>query len=129
MAAMLRTAFAVVLAVLLPGLGVAATAQPSVTGEWAVSFTTPMGTMEFAMAVTQNGTALTGHLSSDVGEFPLKGTVDGDQVTINWTLNDGGKMVDITFKGKIDANGNAISGTATLGKIGQGAFSAERTGS
>lgn len=103
--------------------------DPTVTGEWAVSFTTPMGTMEFAMAVTQNGTTLTGHLSSDVGEFPLKGTVDGDQVTINWTLNDAGKMVAITFKGKLDGNGNTISGTTQLGNIGQGAFNAERTGS
>ncbi len=126
---MLRIALALVFAVLLPTSSGATAADPSVTGEWAVSFTTPMGVMEFAMAVTQNGTALTGHLSSDVGEFPLKGTVDGDQVTITWTLNDGNKLVDITFKGKIDASGNTISGTATLGKIGQGAFSAERTGS
>ena len=102
-------------------------AQANVAGEWAVSFTTPMGLMEFAMAVSQNGTKLTGHMTSDVGEFPLKGTIDGDQVTIDWTLNDNGKMVEITFKGKVE--GDKISGTAKLGTLGQGPFSADRTGS
>src|SRR5579872_2870959 len=100
-------------------------ADVDVTGEWSVEFTTPMGVMDFAMAVTQQGPRLTGHMTSDVGEFPLKGTIDGDQVTIDWTLNDGGKMVDITFKGKVE--GNRISGTAKLGTLGQGPFSAERT--
>ena|SRR5476649_1725886 len=104
-----------------------ASAQANVAGEWAVSFATPMGMMEFTMAVSQSGTKLTGHLTSDVGEFPLKGTVDGDQVTIDWTLNDNGKMVEITFKGKVD--GDKINGTAKLGTIGQGPFSADRTGS
>ena len=102
-------------------------AQGNVAGEWAVSFATPMGMMEFTMAVSQSGTKLTGHMTSDVGEFPLKGTVDGDQVTIDWTLNDNGKMVDITFKGKVE--GDKISGTAKLGTLGQGPFSADRTGS
>src|SRR5476651_209352 len=91
-------------------------AQANVAGEWAVSFATPMGMMEFAMAVSQSGTKLTGHMTSDVGEFPLKGSVDGDQVTIDWTLNDNGKMVEITFKGKVE--GDKISGTAKLGTIG-----------
>jgi hypothetical protein len=102
-------------------------AQANVAGEWAVSFATPMGMMEFTMAVSQSGTKLTGHMMSDVGEFPLKGAVDGDQVTIDWTLNDNGKMVDITFKGKVE--GDKMSGTAKLGTIGQGPFSAERTAS
>jgi hypothetical protein len=100
-------------------------AQAKVEGEWAVTFGTPMGVMEFSMAVSQNGPKLTGHLTSDVGEFPLKGTVDGDQVTIDWTLNDGGKMIDITFKGTLE--GDKMSGTVKLGNIGTGAFSADRT--
>jgi hypothetical protein len=100
-------------------------AQAKVEGEWAVTFGTPMGVMEFSMAISQNGTKLTGHLTSDVGEFPLKGTVDGDQITIDWTLNDNGKMVDITFKGKVE--GDKMGGTAKLGTIGTGPFSADRT--
>jgi hypothetical protein len=117
-----------VVALLLVPFGAAPlSAQANVAGEWAVSFATPMGMMEFAMAVSQSGAKLTGHMTSDVGEFPLKGTVDGDQVTIDWTLNDNGKMVEITFKGKVE--GDKISGTAKLGSLGSGPFSAERTAS
>jgi hypothetical protein len=129
MQAMWRSRMRVCLvALLLVPFGAAPlSAQANVAGEWAVSFATPMGMMEFTMAVSQSGTKLTGHMTSDVGEFPLKGTVDGDQVTIDWTLNDNNKMVDITFKGKVE--GDKMSGTAKLGTIGQGPFSAERTSS
>ena len=99
-------------------------AQANAAGEWTVSFTAPLGTMEFAMIIAQNGAKLTGHLSSDIGEFPLTGTVDGDQVTIVWTLNDQGKAIEITFSGKLE--GDSIQGTAKLGNIGQGPMSAER---
>ncbi len=124
---MLRSTVAVCVAALMVCSAAPASAQANVAGEWAVSFATPLGMMEFTMAVSQSGTKLTGHLTSDVGEFPLKGTVDGDQVTIDWTLNDQGKALDITFKGKVD--GNTITGTAKLGNVGQGPFSAERTSS
>jgi hypothetical protein len=124
---MRRTTVAACLAALLLCSAVPVSAQANVAGEWAVSFATPMGMMEFTMAVSQNGTKLTGHLTSDVGEFPLKGTVDGDQVTIDWTLNDNSKMVDITFKGKVE--GDKMSGSARLGTLGQGPFSADRTSS
>jgi hypothetical protein len=127
MQVMLRSTVAVCLAALLLCSAAPVSAQANAAGEWAVSFGTPMGMMEFAMAISQSGTRLTGHLTSDVGEFPLKGTVDGDQVTIDWTLNDNGKMVAITFKGKIE--GDKMSGTAKLGTIGTGPFSADRTGS
>jgi hypothetical protein len=100
-------------------------AQANVAGEWAVSFTAPLGTMEFTMIVAQNGAKLTGHLTSDIGEFPLAGTVDGNQVTIVWTLHDQGKELEITFSGKVEKN--SITGTAKLGNVGQGPLSAERT--
>jgi phosphate-selective porin len=101
-----------------------ASAQADAAGEWTVSFTAPLGTMEFAMIVSQNGAKLTGHLSSDIGEFPLTGTVDGNQVTILWTLTDQGKPIEITFSGKLE--GDSIQGTAKLGNVGVGPLSAER---
>jgi hypothetical protein len=101
-------------------------ADTSVAGEWAVAFTTPQGRMEMTMAVTQDGTKLSGHLTSDIGEFPLKGTVDGDRVTIVWSFVERGKTLEITFRGKIE--GDSISGTAQIGDVGEGPMSAERTG-
>jgi hypothetical protein len=101
-------------------------AQADAAGEWSVSFATPSGPAEFTMYVTQEGTRLTGRLTSDAGEFPLRGTVNGDAVTITWTLPDGGRLLDVTFTAKI--NGDEMSGTARLGDRGQGPLSGERTG-
>jgi hypothetical protein len=104
----------------------AATAQADAAGEWTVSFATPSGPAEFTMYVNQEGTRLTGRLTSDAGEFPLRGTIAGDDVTITWTLPDGGRLLDVTFTAKI--NGDQMSGTAKLGDRGQGPFSGERIG-
>jgi hypothetical protein len=95
-------------------------------GEWAVSFSTPSGPVEFTMYVNQQGTRLTGRLTSDAGEFPLRGTVDGDNVTITWSLPDAGRVLEITFTAKVQ--GDQMTGTAKLGDRGQGPMSGERIG-
>src|SRR4051794_1941964 len=103
-----------------------AAAQADAAGEWTVSFATPSGPAEFTMYVNQEGTRLSGRLTSDAGEFPLRGTVDGDKVTITWTLPDAGRLLDVTFSAKIA--GDEMSGTAKLGDRGQGPFSGQRVG-
>jgi hypothetical protein len=47
-------------------------------------------------------------------------------VTITWTLPDGGRLLEVTFRAKI--TGDEMSGTARLGDRGQGPLSGERTG-
>jgi hypothetical protein len=89
-------------------------------------FATPGGPREFTMFVAQSGTRLSGRLTSDVGEFPLTGAVDGSHVKIVWSLPEQGKLLEITFTGTVD--GDSITGTAKLGNLGQGPMSAERTG-
>lgn len=120
---MRTTAFVLALLMLCvtPALAVADAA-----GEWAVSFATPSGPVEFTMYVSQEGTRLTGRLTSDAGEFPLRGSVDGDDVTITWSLPDAGRILEITFKAKVQ--GDQMTGTAKLGDRGQGPMSAQRTG-
>jgi hypothetical protein len=99
----------------------------NVSGEWATSMTTPAGPVEYMMYIAQEGPRLTGHLTSDTGELMLKGSVTGDQVRITWSIIDRGKPLDVTVTGT--AKGDSISGTAKLGTLGEGPFSAERTGS
>jgi hypothetical protein len=99
----------------------------NVAGEWATSMTTPAGPIEYTMYIAQEGPRLTGHLTSDTGELMLKGSVTGDQVRITWSMMERGKPLDIVVTGT--AKGDAISGTAKLGTLGEGPFSAERTGS
>jgi hypothetical protein len=110
----------------LPLLGVvSAFAQANAAGEWAVMFIAPSGPMEFVMYINQEGTRLSGRLTSDTGEFPLTGTLEGNQIKISWSLPERGAILAITFTGKID--GDSIEGTAKLGTLGEGPMSAERT--
>ena len=88
-------------------------AQTDAAGEWAVTFSTPSGPVEFTMYVTQEGPRLSGRLTSDAGEFPLRGTINGGNVTITWTFPDAGKMLEITFEAKVE--GDQMNGTAKLG--------------
>ena len=111
-------------------LALAATvaAEPSLTGEWAMSFTTPRGgRSEFTLYMTQEGPRLTGHLTSEYGETPVKGSVNGDEVKLAWSTMENGKPMDISVTAT--AKGDSINGTIKLGTVGEGVFTAERTGS
>ncbi len=101
-------------------------APADVAGQWTVTFDTPGGPQEWDMYVVQKDARLSGRMTSDGGEFPITGTEDGKNFKVTWTHADQGRMVEITFKGT--ANGDTISGTATLSGLGEGALSAERIG-
>lgn len=118
----------VALLIVFAGLSMTeAFAQAEIAGEWAVTFASPSGPQEFTMYVMQEGPRLTGRLTNDSGEFPLKGTFDGKSFNIVWSLPDKGKMLEITFTGTVE--GDAMSGTAKLGTGGSGPLSGTRTGS
>jgi hypothetical protein len=100
--------------------------QADIAGEWAVMFSSPQGPQEFTMYVVQEGPRLNGRLTNEFGEFPLKGTLDADNFTITWSMPDGGRILEITFSGKVE--GDSITGTAKLGTRGSGGLSGTRTG-
>jgi len=104
-----------------------AQAAPDVTGEWAAQYVTPLGPQELTIYLQQEGPRLSGHTTSEFGEFQVRGTINGEDVKFSWTEVDGGKNVTISVTGKID--GDKIAGTASVGERGSGAFRAERTGS
>jgi hypothetical protein len=101
-------------------------AQTDMSGEWDIQFTSPQGPQEFTMFIQQEGPRLNGRLTSEYGEFPLKGNADGSNFTINWSMPDGGRVLDITFTGKVE--GDMMTGTAKLGNRGNGQLSGTRTG-
>src|SRR5262245_12665139 len=114
--------FAVFLCLLLTP----ASAQTDMSGEWAISFTAPQGPLEFTMYLQQQGPRLTGRLTSEYGEYPLRGSLEGNAFTINWSMPDGGRELDITFTGKVE--GDTLTGVAKLGNRGTGQLSGMRTG-
>ena len=117
-------ATAVLTAFLLFG-GTRAFAQTDVAGEWAASLATPRGEMAFTLVILQNGSKLSGRMTSEMGEFPLEGLVNGNQVKIEWSFPDGGKMLPVTFTGRVQ--GDSMSGFAKLGNVGEGSMSARRS--
>jgi hypothetical protein len=101
-------------------------AQADMSGEWSVNFSTPQGPQEMTMYISQEGTRLSGHFTSENGEFPLKGTMKDKGFTITWMFPDTGRMLEITFTGTID--GDNLSGSADFGKYGASQLSGMRTG-
>ena len=94
-------------------------------GEWRVTFVVPTGTKSVNMIVNQHDKHLTGTVVDEYGEFPLDGRLQGNELTIAWSVPEDGKLMEITVKGKIE--GDNISGTATIGKLGEGPMTARRT--
>jgi hypothetical protein len=121
---MSHTRLVIVAAVLSAFFVAPALAQPSAAGEWKVNFVVPTGTKFVNMVINQQKTTLSGTVINEDGEFPLTGTIIDDQVTVVWTVPEDGKLMDITMKGKL--SGNVITGTATLGNVGEGSLTARR---
>ena len=120
MLTVLFTAIFTALTALLSGA-----AQPALTGEWALEFTTPLGHAEYTMYLLQEGPRITGHLTSEYGEHQLRVTVSGDEIRISWSETENGKTLDIVLTGTV--KNDSMTGTAKLGSVGEGPFKAERT--
>lgn len=103
-----------------------ASAEVDLAGEWLVTFTGPTGPAEYTMFVAQEGTRVTGRMTSASGEFPLRGSIDGEQFRIVWALPDQGRMLEIVFTGTVA--GDTLEGKALLGKSGEGPVHGERVG-
>ncbi len=110
---------------LAPGVPAGSPSAAGAAGQWRVQFVVPSGTKAVNMNVVQRGTHLTGVVTDEYGEYEIDGRLDGDRVTIVWRIPEDGKLIDITFKGKLE--GDTINGTATIGDLGEGPLQARRT--
>ena len=100
-------------------------AAPSAAGEWRVNFVVPTGTRSVSMVINQQRATLTGTVINEDGEFPLKGRITDDQVTVVWSVPKAGKLIELTMRGKL--SGDTITGTLQVGDVGEGPLSARRT--
>ena len=96
----------------------------NVEGEWTVELTLPLGDQTFTMFIDQKGGAISGHMVNEFGQFDLTGSIARDQIKLQWSFPDGGKLLNVTFNGKASTNG--MSGTAKIANLGEGPMEARR---
>jgi hypothetical protein len=116
------------LAVLAAGAAHASAQNVNVAGAWTMSVTTEAGgTTTPSMTLVQNGTALTGSYTSEtLGDAEIRGTVEGNKVTINMTASLGGQDIPVTYVATVDDQG-VMTGTIDLaGGMATGTFTARR---
>jgi len=96
----------------------------SVAGTWELTVESPMGSRTSDAVFTQNGETLGGKMVSQRGEAPLQGTIKGDTVDFNLTINAQGQDLTIDYSGKV--TGDTMSGTVQFGSFGDGKWTGKR---
>ena len=107
-----------------PAAAKAATSGANITGTWALSVETPMGSREMKLNATQNGEALTGTIASPRGDMPITGTVKGNAVAFMMKVNAQGMDMQIDYVGTVE--GDAMKGKAKFGDFGDGTFTGKK---
>lgn len=92
----------------------AAWGQADVAGSWSLSVTTDNGVTTPSMTLEQDGSALTGRYSSDtLGEQGIRGTVDGNAVTIRFSATLQGQSIPVVYEGTLGDDGT-LTGTIDI---------------
>ena len=117
-----------VAALIIAGAGLAGAQEQGkgidVTGSWESTVESPQGAMTSAATYKQTGEELTGTHVGQMGELQLKGTVKGNAISYQITIEMGGQQLTITYSGTV--NGDTITGTADFGGMGSGNWTAKR---
>ena len=112
------------LAALLGAPQAPATTPTSVAGEWTIYLGLRQPAM-FRGSLAQEGAKLAGVMGNETAEYPVKGSVEGTQMKLVWTVYEAGEKVDITVTAKFERE--AITGTATIGDIEEVEVTGQRT--
>lgn len=70
----------------------------------------------------QDGEKLTGTYSGALGDAPLTGTIKGDKISFDFSVQDN----KIHYEGTVNADGTAMEGTCDYGGQASGTFKAEK---
>jgi hypothetical protein len=98
----------------------------NVAGKWAMALETSMGTSTPSLELKQDGAKISGTYTGRYGSFPLEGTVAGRALAFSFSMSAEGQSVAMTFQGEVAADGLSMKGTATLGEMGEAAWTAKK---
>ena len=99
------------------------TAQ-SVTGLWIVTVESPMGRDDMQTRLEQTGERLSGVMKTAGAEVPLQGSVNGEAIRFDMSLEVRGQSLRLEYAGIV--RGDEMTGTVQFGPMGTGNFSGVR---
>ena len=115
----LQTILSALVAAIALGLAQLAAAG-DVSGTWIMDVQTSAGSGKPTFILIQKGDELTGTYKGALGEAPVTGKVQGDEVVINYKILAQGTELQVRYAGKLE--GNTMSGKVKLGDVGEGTF-------
>lgn len=107
-----------------PASGAAAPGALNVTGTWAMAVETGAGSGTPTIVLKQDGEALTGHYTGQLGEAPVTGTIKGSAVEFGFDLSVQGTALHVVYAGT--AGATSMKGTVKLGEFGEGTFTGKK---
>lgn len=110
-------------ALVFVGLMAAPRAQGGIDGDWALTFDTPMGSLDASATFKTDGDALTGTMDSQAGSTAFKGTVKGK--AISFVMNISTPNGDMSIQMDAEVDGDSLKGTFDFGQ-GTGTWTGKR---
>ena len=95
-----------------------------ISGTWLNTVTYSLGQGEQRLELMQSGNEVTGMLHGEIYTAPLKGSVHGNEVKLNGTMEVSGYSVSWHFSGTV--SGGMMSGKVNLGEYGEATWKALR---
>ncbi|MDQ6675981.1 MAG: hypothetical protein M3Z09_01650 [Acidobacteriota bacterium] len=95
-----------------------------ISGTWNVTVEIQGNTGTPTFVLKQDGGKLTGTYSGMLGEAPVTGMVQGDQVEFSFEAKSDQVSGKVTYKGTI--SGGKMKGTVMLGELGSGTWEGTR---
>ena len=100
-------------------------ARIDLTGTWVFTVDTSAGSGTPTITLKQDGDALTGHYSGQLGEADLTGSVKGGELVFKFTAEVQGLKLVCTYTGTVE-NKDALKGGVDIAGLGAGTFTAKR---
>lgn len=101
-------------------------ADANVSGEWDLTVESQMGTSNPHFSLKQEGDKVTGTYKGMLGEAPVTGTVKGNEIAFSIQVNAQGTDLEVIYTGTVD--GASMKGTVKVGDMGEGKFTAKKSG-
>ncbi len=85
----------------------------NLTGKWQVTISSGMGEMEMTLEIQQDGSSISGFLSSEMGQWDISdGVLSGKELTFALTITMGDETIEVPFSGT--AEKDFIQGTMSF---------------